>query len=379
MAVWKQSLITVVILIIGAGGWLGWHPGAADWRAQLGLAQASEGNGPNGGPGGGPPGFGGSQSVMGSLVSEGQRSDRLTAIGDGEALRSVWVTPEVGGRVATLEKRSGDRVSAGDVIARLDDASERIALDRAELAVRDAETRLNRLQRMQSANSVTEAEVTEAESALDSARLQQREAELALERRTIVAPLSGVLGSLSIEPGSFVSQQSEITRIDDRSELLVEFRVPERYVGRIDINQAITVTALSDTDRELTGTISELDSRLETDSRTLRVRAQIPNEDDRLRPGMSFNIHLSFPGETFPAVDPLAIQWSSDGSFVWRIDSEEQVQRVPVTIVQRGSEQVLVEGDLGPGDTVVVEGVQALRPGAEVQLTNDPSTPAQES
>ncbi|TGG94245.1 efflux RND transporter periplasmic adaptor subunit [Natronospirillum operosum] len=374
MAVWKQATITLFILLLGAGGWLWWHPGAADWRAQMGFAQASEGSG----QGGGGPGFGGTASVIGAEVVEGQRSDRLTAIGDGEALRSVMVTPEVGGRVATIERRSGDLVSTGDVIARLDDASERIALDRAELAVRDAETRLNRLQRMQSASSVTEAEVNEAESALDNARLQRREAELALERRTILAPLTGVLGNLSIEPGSFISQQSEITRIDDRSELLVEFRVPERYVGQLEVGTAIRVNALSAADRDLEGTISELDSRLETDSRTLRVRARIPNEDDRLRPGMSFNIHLDFPGETYPAVDPLAIQWSSDGAFVWRIDSEDQVQRVPVRIVQRDSNQVLVEADLQIGDTVVIEGVQALRPGAQVQLVDAPTEAPQE-
>ena len=80
-------------------------------------------------------------------------------------------------------------------------------------------------------------------------------------------------------------------------------------------------------------------------SRTLRVQASIHNADDTLRAGMSFQVAMKFPGDTYPAVNPLAIQWGTDGAFVWAI-KDGKAKRTPVRIIQRNTETVLVEGDL---------------------------------
>jgi RND family efflux transporter MFP subunit len=106
---------------------------------------------------------------------------------------------------------------------------------------------------------------------------------------------------------------------------------------------------------------------VERDSRTLEVRAKIPNETDQLRPGMSFSVVMRFPGDTYLAVDPLAVQWDSDGSYLWKL-VDGKVQRTAVRIVQRNPETVLVEAALEPGDEVVTEGVLALREGASVTV-----------
>ncbi|MFP4405103.1 MAG: efflux RND transporter periplasmic adaptor subunit, partial [Rhodosalinus sp.] len=91
------------------------------------------------------------------------------------------------------------------------------------------------------------------------------------------------------------------------------------------------------------------------------------NDDNRLRAGMAFAVTLRFPGETMAAVDPLAVQWAAEGSYVWAV-RDGAVQRVAVTIRQRDAGRVLVEGELAPGEPVVTEGVQNLRPGAEVRM-----------
>jgi RND family efflux transporter MFP subunit len=111
-------------------------------------------------------------------------------------------------------------------------------------------------------------------------------------------------------------------------------------------------------------------------SRTLRVQGRLDNADDGLRAGQAFSVALSFPGETLPSVDPLAIQWSGDGSFVW-LARDGVAERVPVTIRQRTNSAVLVEGALEPGDAVITEGVQTLRPGAEVRVVNGPAAGAE--
>ena len=131
---------------------------------------------------------------------------------------------------------------------------------------------------------------------------------------------------------------------------------------------------------ELSGVIDAIDNRVDQASRTLRVRARIDNPDDTLRAGMSFSVSVRFPGDTYPTVNPLAIQWSADGSFVWRVQDEKS-QRVPVKIIQRNSDKVLVDAKLAKGDALVIEGVQRLRDGGAVRIAGEPlqQKPAQDN
>jgi RND family efflux transporter MFP subunit len=123
------------------------------------------------------------------------------------------------------------------------------------------------------------------------------------------------------------------------------------------------------------GRISAIDSRVDTTSRTLRVQGVLNNADDSLRAGMAFSIGLSFAGDSYPSVDPLAIQWNSNGSFVWVV-RDGKAERTPVRIIQRNADSVLIGGAVAEGDLVITEGVQSLRPGAEVapRATAEPAT-----
>jgi RND family efflux transporter MFP subunit len=116
------------------------------------------------------------------------------------------------------------------------------------------------------------------------------------------------------------------------------------------------------------GRIVALDNRVDETSRTMRVQAAIENADDRLRAGMAFQIDLVFTGAEYPAVDPLSIQWGADGAFVWVVRAGK-AERLPIRILQRNAETVLVAADFQPGDMVVTEGVQALRPAIDVSVT----------
>ncbi len=128
----------------------------------------------------------------------------------------------------------------------------------------------------------------------------------------------------------------------------------------------LTASPIARPDEVFDGTVSAVDNRVDDKSRTLLVQAEIPNDRDTLRAGMSFRITVKFPGDVYPSVDPLAIQWGTDGAFVWVI-RDGKAKRTPVRIVQRNTESVLVAADgIAPGDTVVTEGVHAVRDGAEV-------------
>jgi RND family efflux transporter MFP subunit len=249
---------------------------------------------------------------------------------------------------------------------------ETIALERAQLMVADATGNMERLERLRGSGSVSAAQLREAELTLKTAELEVRQAEFDLERRRIVAPISGWAGLLEAERGDRIGAQDPIVVITDRSSLQIDFRVPERFVAELSVGMPIEVTALAQPDEVLVGKIVALDNVVDRASRTLRVQGQIDNAGDSLRAGQAFSVALSFPGESLPSVDPLAIQWSGDGSFVW-VARDGEAQRVPVIIRQRNADSVLVEGALEAGDMVIIEGVQTLRPGAAVEIVSDAS------
>jgi RND family efflux transporter MFP subunit len=291
--------------------------------------------------------------------------DRLTAIGDAAALRSVTAAPQVSGLLTELPVTSGSYVAEGSTIARIDDAAERIALDRAQLLLADARATVARLSALGTA--ATAVQRAEAELALRTAELNVQEAELDVARRTIGAPISGWVGLIEVTPGDQVGPGTTLMRIDDRSEVVVQFRVPERFAPRLSPGDPVAALPLALPGTRLDGVVRALDSRVDEASRTLRVEAVVPNVEDRLRPGMALRIEIAFAGEPALAVDPRAIQWGSGGAFVWAV-REGKATRVPVRILRRDETAVLVEGELTAGDTVVVEGAQGLRPGSDVAL-----------
>jgi RND family efflux transporter MFP subunit len=369
MAWWKQIGVVTALLVAVAMVWALYVPAAAPLFARLGIETGAQG-GETARGGGGPPGGGGRggpPAIIAAAVTEGMAGGRISAIGDGRAIRSVTVMPLSAGRITEVSVRPGQYVEAGAVLAQIDDDAESIGVARAELAVADAEATLERLERLRGTGSTTDVQLREGQVALDRARLELRDAQLALDRRQITAPIAGVIGILPVEPGQQVSTSSEVATIDDRSRILVDFRVPERWVGQLDVGDPLEASALARPDLVLDGQVYAVDNRIEQTTRTLRVQAIIENDGDHLRAGMAFRIAMSFPGATHPAVDPLAIQWSSEGAFVWAV-REDRVVRVPVRIVQRSSESVLVAADLAPGELVVTEGVQRLRDGAEVSV-----------
>jgi RND family efflux transporter MFP subunit len=377
MSIWKQLALTLAILIGAAALWVKFFPGAGDQLARWGIdwlpfdtasTETPAGAGAPGGRGNRSGGGGFAQGeVITAAVIEQTINDRLSAIGTGRANRSVAVTPFDSGRMVELLVESGSTVSQGDLIARLDSETEQIAFERAEIALKDAEARLERVQALRSSNTVTQVQVTEATLNVDNARLELRNAELALNRRSVEAPIGGVIGILPITAGNYVTSQTVIATIDDRSEILVDFWVPERYASMISVGSALTATSIARPGDVFRGNVNAVDNRVDAASRTLQVQARLANDGDRLRAGMSFQVTMAFPGDQFPAVDPLAIQWGTDGAFVWAIRNG-RAERVGVRIVQRNTDSVLLDAPLGPQDVVVTEGLHIVRDGAEVRV-----------
>lgn len=307
--------------------------------------------------------------IVTAPVGQARINDSVSAIGDGEALRSVTLVPQSPGIVAEIAAMPGQSVEAGAVLVRLDARSERIARDKAALDLRLAEEKLKRIERLVATNAASEVQLAETRIEADRAQLAVAEAELALARRDIVAPFGGIVGLVPVGRGDYVTAGTALLTIDDRSAILVDFWVPERFAGMVGVGQPVDAEAIAMPLARLSGSIAEIASRIDRNSRTLQVRARLDNPGDRLRAGMSFRIAMRFEGEERPAVDPLAIQWSSQGPFVWKVVGGK-AERTPVTILQRNADAVLVAGRIAAGDHVAVEGTQTLRHGAAVRSAN---------
>jgi len=366
----KQSLIAIVAVACAFWGLVTFVPASLPFLDRLGLLAPFGLAVPEGGQGGaaagGPRrGGGGPVPVIAMNATEANLFAEIETIGDGRALRSVAMAPETSGIIASLNLQSGGYVTAGDVVATLENAVQQIELERATFLLQDAQETADRLTTLGA--TVPQLQRTSALLALRTAELDLEEAALAMERRRIIAPISGWVGLVNLNVGDQVTPATEIARVDDRSEIVVEFRVPERFVGQMAVGDQIMATPLARPQMVLEGTITALDNRVDPDSRTLRLQASIANKDDVLRAGMAFRINVSFTGEPFASIDPLAIQWDSNGPFVWVV-RETKAAKQPILIMQRNSDSVLVSGDLAVGEVVVTEGVQNLRPGSEVDV-----------
>lgn len=378
MAAWKQLLIAAMLLIAAAFLWTRFYPGAPELLARWGIDWASAAvppaetrqDAPRQGNGGrAPQGFAVTQAVGIATIN-----DRLSAIGTGRDNATVALKPYSAGRLTEILVEPGQRIAKGDIVARLDSETESIAVDRARIALEDTSARVQRVTALRSSSAATTVQVTDAQIAEQNAKLALRDAELALERRAVVAPIDGVVGILPVEAGNYVTTDTEIATLSDRSSILVDFWVPERYAASIAVGEALEAISVARPNDVLNGTVSAVDTRIDAASRTLLVRARLDNAGDTLRAGMSFQVTLRFPGDRYPAVNPLAIQWGTDGAFIWVI-REEKAARVPVRIVQRNTETVLVAGDIREGEPVVTQGVHLAREGAKLDVGRQDKAP----
>jgi RND family efflux transporter MFP subunit len=385
--IWKQLLACVIVLLAILGLWVFFVPSAGDSLIRMGVApkavallrgapnspeaasdQTAKGETASGGQrgGGSATGTGGARATLVAVepVTLGTVNDRMSAIGSGEAIQSVVVMPQATGTITEILVSSGQKVVRGQVLARLDDDEQLIEQEKAQVALKSAVEKSASYKNLQ---SFSRLDVLDAQIAEQSAKLAVSTAEFNLKRRNILAPIDGIAGIVAVNIGDNVTTQTSVVTLDDRSSILVDFWAPERFATAIQPGQPVEATSIARPGQVFTGKVEAIDNRIDAASRTMRIRAKVDNASDQLRAGMSFGVLVRFAGETFPAVDPLAVQWDAEGSFVWQIKDKKSV-KTRVRIVQRNPDSVLVDAALKEGDQVAVEGLQRVRDGGAVRI-----------
>lgn len=356
--------LLIVLALGGATAW-GWH-NQQQVRAWLPLAQAQTEPAPGARrdrtPSGAP--------VIVAPVRVERDTLTLEAVGTGFAIRSVMLRSEASGIVTASGIEAGRAFREGDVLMRLDDRDERLAMRLAKVGFDEADRNRNRLTRLQQSGATAATNLDEALTATEVARIELERTRDAVLDRVLLAPFDDVSGLPAVEPGDRIEQGDAVASFDDRRTLLVEFDLPQALLGRVSQGLSVSAQTPSVPDRTFTGRVTAIDSRVNAGNRAARVRVGIPNDGDVLRPGVSFTVSLVLEGAAYPVVPELALQFSRGSLYAWRI-VDGAARKVEVTMVRRLGGTVLVDGDLSAGDSVVVEGTQRLSEGRAVEVLDD--------
>ena len=305
------------------------------------------------------------------VIAEPLRFERartsVEAVGTSRATLSADLYPATAGEVVAVNFEPGQFVRAGDVLLELDRREQELAVQLAELKLADAERLYERYARSADSGAVLPTTVDAARTAAGAARVELERARIALNDRTIKAVFDGHVGATDVDPGDRIGPDTMITTLDDRSALLVSFDIPEAFIGELTIGDPVQLETWSTSMPRVTGEIVDIGSRIDPLNRTFVARARVLNEDDALRPGMSFRVKADVVGERYAAVPETGVQWGADGAYVWSVANGEAL-RVPVQVIQRREGRVLVDGAFDASTVVVVEGTQSMRNGTAVSV-----------
>ncbi len=297
-------------------------------------------------------------------------NETVQAVGTARALKSVTLYPETAGIVTAVNFNADDAVTAGNVLLELDARDERLAVELAQVQLADAERVVRRYTTVNKQNAnIAESQIDEARAAVDAAKIALEQARVALDRRQIKAPFDGRVGITDIDIGDRIDTSTIVTTLDDRSQLLVNFAVPEAYVGQVRPGTEVDVHLWNSNGATFSGEVVAVDSRIDATSRAFTARAAIDNSTDRFRPGMAFEIGVNVSRGRYLSVPDVSVQWGADGPYIW-IEQKGKATRRDVRLVKRLPNRLLLESDISVGTPVIAEGVQAVREGVELKLFN---------
>jgi membrane fusion protein (multidrug efflux system) len=305
-------------------------------------------------------------AVVTAIVQPRKFSDALQALGTAQARESVTITAKVSDVVTRLSFDSGQRVRAGQLLADMNSRAQQADAAAAEAVLRDAEQQLRRGGELARQQLIARGQYDTLRANRDAAAASVQAKRASVADRAIRAPFAGVLGLRQVSLGALVAPGAVITTLDDDSTIKLDFTLPEAALSSLAPGQAITASSDAWPGTPFDGRIANIDSRVDPGTRAVRVRAEIPNEDGKLRPGMLLRVRVQQPPRQALLLPELAVQQEAEQSYVFRVGSSDKVEQVPVKLGTRTGGQVEIASGLKPGDRIVVEGTVKLHAGDHV-------------
>jgi membrane fusion protein, multidrug efflux system len=324
---------------------------------------------------GGPPPGAMATIVVTAVAKLESIAETLAVVGTLAPNESVEVKSEVEGVVEEIAFNEGQAVKKGDLLVRLDETKFRAALQQAEANLQLSKVTFDRTRQLVEDKTISPQEFDQA-----AATYHASEAAVALRRRElkdsrIVAPFAGVVGSRNVSPGQVISKNTTLIWVVDFDTVKAEFAVPERFISEVKAGQQIELRVAAFPSEKFKGEVYFLAPQVDPNTRTLLVKARVPNSNRKLRPGMFANLDLTLKlRENTIVVPESALLNMGDRTAVYVVGPDSTAQLRPIKVGLRMPNQMEVLTGLKSGEVVVTEGLQKVRPGGAVKLAAPPSS-----
>ncbi len=313
------------------------------------------------------------------VAAQEQWPETLNAIGTVAAVQGVTVSADLPGVVDHIAFDSGKSVQKGDILVQLDTRQEQAQLAGAESQLQLARLNFERMQGLVQQDAVSRAEFDAATAGNKQADAKLSEIRATIERKTIRAPFSGVLGIRQVNLGQYLTGGAPVVPLQSLDPIYVNFGVPQQEAGQMRPGRSVHITVSESGGGEFTGRITAIDSVVDQTTRNVQVQATLANPGAKLRPGMFVQAQVMLgAGRRVVALPASAINYAPYGDSVFIVgdmknpqgQSYRGVRQQVVKLGHARGDQIAVLSGINPGEEVVTSGVFKLRNGAPVQVNN---------
>lgn len=297
--------------------------------------------------------------------------DTIQALGTAGANESIEIRPRIASLIERVAFDEGQQVKSGDLLVELENSEIVAGLSVAEAALSESRSLYQRSKSLASSQAISAASLEQLHAQVRVDEAQVEAARARLENTVIRAPFSGRIGLRRVSPGSYVSNTTVITTLDDVSQIKLDFSVPEAFLTALKEGMNIAASSLVYPERIFNGRVASIDTRLDPVTRAVQVRAIIPNTDGALKPGMFMSVDLQRDRGDVLLAPEEAVVPEGDEQFVYVVN-DGVAQKRAIQLGRRVPGFVVIQQGLVAGESVVTEGTDKIRDGSPVTEAQPP-------
>lgn len=306
-------------------------------------------------------------SVEGFKVSTSNLENTIFTTGSIIANEQVELSSEISGKITQIHFKEGQRVKKDDLLLKINDSELQAQLERVGYQLELAKIQEERQRKLLDKGGISQSEYDAAFNQLNVLQSEKKLIEAQIDKTEIRAPFSGLVGLKFVSDGSYISPSSQIASLLDINPVKIDFSVPERYYPSIEEGNPVYFS-VQGSNKNYKGEIYAIEPKIDSETRTLQIRAISPNKNNELLPGAFADLELVLENiENALLIPTISLIPQIDGNHVFVYDNGEIRKQNVETGVRRERYIQITEG-LSAGDTVLTTGLLQVKPGMKVRL-----------